>query len=52
MVIVDYESKWPEAYPLHNMTSETVVNCLIDYTARFGVPEEVLTDNGEILCPK
>ena len=46
LVIVDYESKWPEAYPLRNMTSETVVNCLVDYTARFGVPEEVLTDNG------
>ena len=28
------------------MTSETVVNCLVDYTAKFGVPEEVLTDNG------
>ena len=28
------------------MTSETVVNCLVNYTARFGIPEEVLTDNG------
>ena len=28
------------------MTSETVVNCLVNYTARCGVPDEVLTDNG------
>ena len=46
LVIVDYATKWPEAFPLKNMTSETVVNCLIDMTARMGVPEEILTDNG------
>ena len=46
LVIVDYATKWPEAFPLKNMTSETVVNCLIDLTARMGVPEEILTYNG------
>ena len=34
LVVVDYATKWPEAFPLKNMTSETVVNCLIDLTAR------------------
>ena len=28
------------------MSSETVVNCLIDLTARMGVPGEILTNNG------
>ena len=45
-MVVDYATKWPEAFLLKNMTSETVVNCLIDMTARMGVPEEILTDNG------
>ena len=35
-----------KVFPLKNMTSETVVNCLIDWTARMGVPEEILTNNG------
>ena len=46
LVVVDYATKWPEAFPLKNMTSETVVNSLIDLTARMGVPKEILTDNG------
>ena len=43
---MDYTSKWPEAYALRNVTTETVIKCLIDMTARVGIPEEVLTDNG------
>ena len=46
LVLMDYTSKWPEAYALRNVTTETVVKCLIDMTARVGIPEEVLTDNG------
>ena len=45
-VLVVVDTKWPEAFPLKNMTSETVANCLIDMTARMGVPEEILTNNG------
>ena len=32
--------------------TETVVNCLIDLTARMGVPEEILTGNGANLILK
>ena len=46
LVLMHYTSKWPEAYALRNVTTETVVKCLIDMTARVGIPEEVLTDNG------
>ena len=45
LVLMDYTSKWPEAYALRNVTTETVVKCLIDMTTRVGIPEEVLTDN-------
>lgn len=44
--MMDYHTKWPEAYPIRNSTTETVVECLIDLTARMGVPSEILTDNG------
>ena len=46
LVIMDYATKWPEAFPLRNVTTESVVECLIELTARLGVPKEVLTDNG------
>ena len=45
LVLMDYTSKWLEAYALRNVTTETVVKCLIDMTTRVGIPEEVLTDN-------
>ena len=46
LVIMDYETRWPEAFALKNMTSETVADCLVEVTARLGVPNEVLSDNG------
>ena len=52
LVLVDYTSKWPEAYALRNVTTETVGKCLIDMTARVGIPEEILTDNGSNFVSK
>ena len=46
LVIMDYATKWPEAFPLRNITSETIIECLIEVTSRLGVPKEVLSDNG------
>ena len=46
LVIMDYATKWPEAFPLCNITSETIIECLIEVTSRLGVPKEVLSDNG------
>ena len=46
LVIMDYETRWPEAFALKNMTSETVADCLVEVTARLGLPNEVLSDNG------
>ena len=46
LVLMGYSTKWPEAFALRNVTTETVVNCLVEVTARIGVPEELLSDNG------
>ena len=46
LVIMDYATKWPKAFPLRNITSETIIECLIEVTSRLGVPKEVLSDNG------
>ena len=46
LVIMDYETRWPEAFALKNMTSGTVADCLVEVTTRLGVPNEVLSDNG------
>ena len=46
LVIMDYATKWPEAFPLWNVEATTVVDCLLEVTARTGIPDEILTDNG------
>jgi len=52
LVLMDYATKWPEAFPLQNVESQTVVQCLLDLTSRFGVPQEILTDNGSNFTSK
>ena len=43
---MDYATKWPEAFPLWNVEATTVVDCLLEVTARTGISDEILTDNG------
>ena len=52
LVLMDYATKWPEAFVLRNVTAETIVNCLIKVTARIGEPQELLTDNGSNFMSK
>ena len=52
LVLMDYATKWPEAFALRNVTAETIVNCLIEVTARIEVPQELLTDNGSNFMSK
>ena len=46
LVIMDYATKWPVGFPLCNITSETIIVCLIEVTSRLGVPKGVLSENG------
>ena len=52
LVVMDYHTKWPEAFAVRNVTSETVVNCLIEMIARTGIPDDLLTNNGSNFISK
>ena len=52
LVLMDYATKWPDAFPLGNILTETIVECLVEVTARLGVPQELLTDNGSNFMSK
>ena len=52
LVLMDYATKWPGAFALRNVTAETIVNCLIEVTARIGGPQELLTGNGSNFMSK
>ena len=46
MVIVDYFSKWVEAFPLRTKKSAEIMGNFMEHVvSRFGVPEEILTDS-------
>ncbi len=48
LVFLDYLTKWVEAYPLRDQTSETVARVLVDgVICRHGVPRGLLSDGSE-----
>ena len=47
LVIGDYFTKWIEAYPIPNETSEVVAEKIVaDFVSRFGVPQSMHSDQG------
>ena len=47
LTIIDLYSRWTEAIPLSDTTSQTVCQALIsNWVARFGVPESISSDRG------
>ena len=46
LVVMDYATKWPEAFALKNIASETIVDCLVELTDHLGIFTELLSDNG------
>ena len=46
LVIVDIHSKWIEAIPLKVATATTTIGVLRRFFASFGLPEEIISDNG------
>ena len=46
LVIVDYYSKWPEVIGINSISSQTIINAFRKVFARFGLPRELVTDNG------
>lgn len=46
LVIVDALTKWPEIYCTSSMTASVTISKFQETTARFGMPDVVVTDNG------
>ena len=46
LVIIDVHSKWIEAVPLQKATVATTVSALQSFFDNFGLPEELVSDNG------
>ena len=48
LVVVDYFSKWVEAFPLRNKSASTIAKVLLENVIfRFGTPEYLHSDNGK-----
>ncbi|KAL7870302.1 hypothetical protein SRHO_G00077990 [Serrasalmus rhombeus] len=46
LVILDYATRYPEAFALKKVKTRQIVNALIQLISRVGVPREILTDQG------
>ena len=46
LVLCDYATRYPEAFPLLTFTSPVVAEKLIEMFAHYGIPKEILTDQG------
>uniref|UniRef100_A0A0A9VSQ4 Integrase catalytic domain-containing protein n=1 Tax=Lygus hesperus TaxID=30085 RepID=A0A0A9VSQ4_LYGHE len=47
VVVMDYFTKWPEAYPVVDQKAETVAEGLVTHViSRFGIPQELHSDQG------
>ncbi|RUA04454.1 MAG: hypothetical protein DSY43_06235 [Gammaproteobacteria bacterium] len=52
LTIVDYATRYPEAIPLKSTHSREVADALIGVFSRFGIPEELVSDQGANLIGK
>ena len=46
LVVVDAYSKWPEVMEMPNTTTQTTLDQLRSVFARWGIPQQVVSDNG------
>ncbi|KAL2103518.1 hypothetical protein ACEWY4_000386 [Coilia grayii] len=46
LVICDYATRYPEAFPLRDVTAKRVATAMLQLFSRVGIPREVLTDQG------
>uniref|UniRef100_A0A8C6U536 Integrase catalytic domain-containing protein n=1 Tax=Neogobius melanostomus TaxID=47308 RepID=A0A8C6U536_9GOBI len=46
LVLCDYATRYPEAFPLRSIKAKQIANCLLQLFSRVGVAQEILTDCG------
>ena len=46
LVMCDYATRYPEAFPLRTFTAPVVAETLIEMFARYEIPKEILMDQG------
>ncbi|TKS65328.1 Retrovirus-related Pol polyprotein from transposon 17.6 [Collichthys lucidus] len=46
LVLCDYATRYPEAFPLRSFKARQVADCLLHLFSRVGIPKEILTDCG------
>ena len=46
LVAVDKFTKWIEARPIKKLDGPTAVKFIADITSRYGLPHNIITDNG------
>lgn len=49
LTVVDYSTRYPEAFPLKETTSTDIARALMEMFSRVGIPEEIITDRGSNL---
>lgn len=50
LTIIDHYSRYLEAIPLNNCTSQSIIHSLNEYFGRFGIAKILLSDNGTYFC--
>ena len=46
LIVVDSHSKWLEVESMHSITSEATIEKLREMFARYGIPQQLVSDNG------
>jgi len=46
LVIIDTYSRFVELYPCQGTTADAACNAIVQHLGRYGIPDEILTDNG------
>ena len=46
LMVVDAYSKWPEVIPMKSTSSAKTIEVLRDLFARFGISNQIVSDNG------
>ena len=46
LVVVKAHTKWPELTPVSSTTASKIIEVLCDLFTRFGIPEQIVSDNG------